>query len=243
MTGDFFKGAFALIELTRFLFVIPMQRWFISIFIVVLAAGGLQAQSRIAFLDAAAVLKRMPEAQDAQAQLDRLTDEWKREALSLDQELTRKRTDYERKKLIMTDAERNAIELDISELKKRLDKYRQDKFGTNGELFSKQQTLMKPVYDKLLTAIQEAAAEGKYDYVFDRSSKDHLMLYSNAKFDLTLSVAKKLGLETNDVFSVPLLNKDIKSPIEIQSNTPKPPVEQQAVPPGETSPGGMIDKR
>lgn len=242
MTGDFFKGAFALIELTRFLFVIPMQRWLISIFIVVLAACGLRAQSRIAFLDAAAVLKRMPEAQDAQAQLDRLTDDWKREALGLDQELTRKRTDYERKKLIMTDAERNAIELDISELKKRLDKYRQDKFGTNGELFSKQQTLMKPVYDKLLTAIQEVAAEGKYDYVFDRSSKDHLMLYSNAKFDLTLSVAKKLGLETNDVFSVPLLNKDIKSPIDIQSNTPRPPAEQP-VPPGETSPGGMIDKR
>ena len=241
MTGDFFKGAFALIKLTRFLFVIPMQRWLISIFIVVLAACGLRAQSRIAFLDAAAVLKRMPEAQDAQAQLDRLTDDWKREALGLEQELTRKRTDYERKKLIMTDAERNAVELDISELKKRLDKYRQDKFGTNGELFSQQQSLMKPVYDKLLTAIQEVAAEAKYDYVFDRSSKDHLMLYSNAKFDLTLSVAKKLGLETNDVFSVPLLNKDIKNPIDIQTNTPKPP--GGTPPPVVGQPGGINDKR
>jgi outer membrane protein len=203
-----------------------MKRCILSIFIVVLAACGLQAQSRIGFLDAAALLKRMPEAQDAQAQLDRLTDDWKREALTMDQELARKRTDYERKKLIMTDAERNAVELDISELKKRLDKYRQDKFGTNGELFSQQQNLMKPVYDKLLKAIEEAAADAKYDYVFDRSSKDHLMLYSNAKFDLTMSVAKKLGLETNDIFSVPLLNKDIKSPPEGTGKKPEAPPTQ-----------------
>jgi outer membrane protein len=211
-----------------------MKRCIISILLMVLAACGLQAQSRIAFIDAAALLKRMPEAQDAQAQVDRFADDWKRESLTMEQELARKRTEYERKKLIMTDAERNAIELDISELKKRLDKYRQDKFGTNGELFSQQQTLMKPVYDKLLTAIQEVAAEAKYDYVFDRSSKDHLMLYSNAKFDLTLSVAKKLGLETNDVFNVPLLNKGIKSPFEDSGN--KPPSENP--PPVPEQPGG-----
>jgi outer membrane protein len=217
-----------------------MQRCIISILFVVLAACGLQAQSKIAFLDAAAVLKRMPEAQDAQAQLDRLTDDWKRDALSMEQELGRKRTEYERKKLIMTDAERNAIELDISELKKRLDKYRQDKFGASGELFSQQQTLMKPVYDKLLTAIQEVAAEAKYDYVFDRSSKDHLMLYSNAKFDLTMAVAKKLGLETNDVFNIPLLNKDVK-PLQETPRNPNTPGESPA--PIHEPPAGTIDKR
>jgi outer membrane protein len=212
-----------------------MQRYILSGIFLVLAACGLHAQSRIAYLDAAAILKRMPEAQDAQAQVDRLTDDWKREALTMEQELTRKRTEYERKKLIMTDAERNAIELDISELKKRLDKYRQDKFGANGELFSQQQNLMKPVYGRLLKAIDEVAAEGKYDYVFDRSSKDHLMLYSNAKFDLTLAVVKKLGIETNDVFSVPLLNKDVKSPFETPTGTTTkqgqqpPPVPEQPI--------------
>lgn len=204
------------------------------------AASGLRAQSRIGFLDAAAILKRMPEAQDAQAQLDRMTDEWKREAATMDQELTRKRNEYERKKLIMTDAERSAVEVDISELKKRLDKYRQDKFGASGELFTQQQSLMQPVYDKLLKAIEEAAAEAKYDYVFDRSSKDHLMLYSNAKFDLTLNVAKKLGLETNDIFSIPLLDKKESQTPPPQNPRTSPPPRESPLPPGG---GGMLEKR
>src|SRR6185503_4677474 len=134
-------------------------------------------------------LKKMPEAQDAQAQLDRLADEWKRDAASMDQELNRKRAEYDRKKLIMTDAERNAVETDISELRKRLDAYRQSKFGPSGELFTQQQNLTKPVHAKLLAPIAEAAAVAKYHYFFDRSSKDHLMLYSNAKFALTQAVA------------------------------------------------------
>jgi len=35
----------------------------------------------------------------------------------------------------MTDAERNAVELDMGDLKKRIDQYRQDKYGAGGDLY------------------------------------------------------------------------------------------------------------
>jgi outer membrane protein len=197
------------------------------------------AQSKMAFIDAGKLLKQLPEATDADSRLAQLIANWNKEVSDMESELTRKRADYEKKKLIMSDAERTAFELDITDLKKRIDQYRQQKYGPNGELATQQATLMKPAYDKLLKAIEEVALEGKYDYVFDKASKDLALLYTNAKFDLTNAVAKKLGLETNDIFSTPLLNK-LNTPGQ-QSNTPQqqPPVNQgkpAPVPPVQTAP-------
>jgi outer membrane protein len=167
----------------------------------------------------------MPEAVDAESRLDQLVTGWNREVTDMEADLKRKRDDYERKKLIMTDAERNAIELDITDLKKRIDQYRQDKYGTNGDLYKQQAELMKPAYEKFNKALEDVALEGKYDFIFDRGSNDHSILYTNAKFDVSIPVAKKLGLETNDMFNIPLINNPLNKP-----NTNQP---------NQTPPGGM----
>jgi outer membrane protein len=189
-------------------------------------------QTRIAYIDATKILKRMPEAVDAESRLDQFVSQWNKEVSDMEADLKRKRDDYDRKKLIMTDAERNAVELDITDLKKRIDGFRQEKYGTGGELYRQQAELMKPAYDKLNKALEEVALDGKYDFVFDRSSTDHSILYTNAKFDLSIPVAKKLGLETNDIFNIPLLNNPLNSN---KPNTPN----QQNVPP-KVPPGQVI---
>lgn len=206
-----------------------MKRPSFILFVLLVAALPMisAAQGRIAFVDATKLLKKMPESADVESRLQQLIDTWNREANDMQTELDRKKNEYERKKLIMTDAERGAVETDVVELKKRLDSYRQGKYGTNGELFTQQATLMKPVYDKLLKAISEVATEEKYDYVFDRGDKSHSMLFGNAKFDLTNSVAKKLGLETNDIFSTPLLDRFNNSNTNT-GTTPQPPVDKRA---------------
>lgn len=188
----------------------------------IFTSTGSFGQSRIAYIDGTKILKRMPEAVDAETRLDQLVNQWNKEVADLEADLKRKRDDFERKKLIMADAERNAVEVDITELKKRIDQYRQDKYGANGELYKQQADLMKPAYDKLMKAIEEVALDGKYDYVFDRSStKDYSILYTNAKFDLSIPVAKKLGLETNDIFNIPLINNAL-NPKKPDSHNPNP---------------------
>ncbi len=191
------------------------------------------AQNRIAYVDAMKLLKQLPEAMDAESHLNQFVSQWNKEVADLETELNRKRIDYERKKLIMSDPERSAAELDISELKKRIDQYRQTKYGPNGELVTQQEGLMKPAYDKLLKAIEDVALESKYDYVFYKSSKEIALLYTNAKFDLTNAVAKKLGLETNDIFSVPLINNTKQ---QQQTNMPPPDQRGQPQPPSQTDP-------
>ncbi len=184
-------------------------------------------QTRVAYIDAQKLLKRMPEVKDASARLDQLTSSWTKEATDMQNELDRKQAEYDRRKLIMTDAERNASELELTNLRKKHDDFLHAKFDQNGgDLFAQEAALMKPAYDKLSAAIKECASDGNYDYVFDRSSKDVILLYTNSKFDLTLPVARKLGIES-EILSTPLVN-----------NGPKPGTAPngQTQTPGQTQP-------
>jgi outer membrane protein len=168
-------------------------------------------QTRVAYIDAGKLLKRMPEVKDAQARLDQLTSSWTKEATDMQSDIDRKQAEFDRRKLIMTDAERNAAELDLTNLTKKHTDFLHSKFDQNGgDLFAQEAALMKPAYDKLSTAVKECAADGNYDYVFDRSSKDVVMLYTNSKFDLTLPVARKLGIES-EILSTPLVNNGPKT--------------------------------
>ncbi len=144
-------------------------------------------------------------------------------------EIDRKQSDYDRRKLIMTDAERTSAELDLQNLRKKRDDYLHQKFDpqTGGELYAQQAQLMKPAYDKLTNAIKEAAEDGKYDYVIDRSSKDVVLLYTNSKFDLTIPVARKLGIES-EILTTPLVQGTNKP-----TQPGAPAIQQSVQQPGE----------
>jgi outer membrane protein len=77
------------------------------------------------------------------------------------------------------------------DLEKKISDYRNQKFGPNGELFQKQNEIMKPVQDKVFNAIQKVAADNGYDYILDKSG-DALLLFSNDKYDLTDKVLAAL---------------------------------------------------
>ena len=200
--------------------------WFLVLSALLVAAPAIAQPARVAYIDADKLLKKMPEATDAKSRLDQLTQAWTKEASDMQAEIDRKQADFDRRKLIMTDAERSAMELDIATLKKRRDDFMQQKFGPNGgELFQQEAQLMKPAYDKLTAAIKEVAEEGNYDYVIDRSSKDVVLLYTNSKYDITLPVARKLGIESS-ILSTPLVsskpgtNPNAQAPREPNNSTP-----------------------
>lgn len=197
-------------------------------------APSLQAQTKVAYLDAAKLLKRMPEAKDADTRISQLVGMWTKEANEMQSEIDRKQTDFDRRKLIMTDAERSATQLDLDNLRKRIDEFRHAKFDENGgELFAQQQQLMKPAYDRLATAIKELAADLGFDYVIDRSSHDVILLYTNSKYDLTIPVARKLGIE-NEILSTPLIPTG-------KPGAPSTPGQSSATPnPGEKPPSNPL---
>jgi outer membrane protein len=149
------------------------------------------AQTKIAYINSQSIMEQLPEAQDAQKQLDALTQDWQNELNRMASDMQRKVDEYDKRKLIMTDKRRAEVEKELQDLDKKLVDYRNQKFGTNGELFTKQNELMKPIQEKIFKAVKDVADAEGYDYVVDRSSST-LLLYANNKHDLTQKVLEKI---------------------------------------------------
>ncbi|HTY37039.1 MAG TPA: OmpH family outer membrane protein [Bacteroidota bacterium] len=149
------------------------------------------SQAKVAFVTTDAIMKQLPDAQDAQKQLDQIVVDWQGELNKLQQDWQKKYDDYEKRKLIMTEQRRVDAEKELRDLDTKIADYRNKKFGQNGDLFQKQNELMKPVQDRVFKAIQDVAVEEGYDYVFDKSG-EILLMYANAKYDLTTKVLAKL---------------------------------------------------
>jgi outer membrane protein len=151
-------------------------------------------QLNIGYVDSDTIMENLPDAQDARQKLDALIQEWQSELDKLEGEWKSKYDDYEKRKLIMTDQTRAELEQELIQLEQQIADFREKKFGTNGELFQKQDELMKPVQNRIFKAIEEIALEDDLDYVFDRSG-DIMLLFAKEEHDLTGRVLEKLKLE------------------------------------------------
>jgi outer membrane protein len=153
------------------------------------------AQVKIAYFNSDAIMKQLPDAQDAQKQLDQLVADWQQELNKMQDEWKKKFDDYDKRKLIMTEQRRAEAERELRDMDQKIVDFRTQKFGQNGELFNKQNELMKPVQDRVFKAVQDVAREDGYDYVFDKSG-DILLMYANEKYDLTQKIFTKLKVTT-----------------------------------------------
>ena len=159
--------------------------------LLAMAAMPLAAQMKIGHVNSNAIMKQLPDAQDAQKQLDALTAQCQEDLNKMQSDWKRKFDEYDKRKLIMTEQRRSEAERELRELDQRIVDFRNQKFGQNGELFTKQNDLMKPVQDRVFKAIQDVAREDGYDYVFDRSG-EILLMFANEKYDLTQKVMDRL---------------------------------------------------
>ena len=172
-----------------------MKLIFISLFVYLpLLSFVCSAQLKIGYVDSDTIMDNYPDVQDARQKLDALIQEWQTELRKLESDLKLKQDDYDKRKLIMTEQTSTEAKADITKLEKEIADYRDKKFGANGELFQKQNELMKPLQNKVFTIIQQVATEEALDFVFDRSG-DILFLYAKPEYDVTSKVIERLKLE------------------------------------------------
>jgi outer membrane protein len=156
-----------------------------------LISSGANAQSKIGWINSKTIMDKLPEAQDAQRQIDNLVAEWQSELAKMQNDWQKKFQEYDKKKLIMTDQLRVDAEKNLQDLDKKIVDYRNKKFGQNGDLFVKQNEIMKPIQNKIFKILQDIAKEDEYDYIFDKSG-DILLMYTNDKYDLTDKVIERM---------------------------------------------------
>jgi len=149
------------------------------------------AQMKIGYISSETIMQTLPEAIDAQKALDALVAQWEGELQKMQADWKRKFDEYEKKRLIMTDQVRSETEKQLRELDQSVSDYRNKKFGQNGEMFQKQNEVMKPIQNKLFQVLETLAKEDGYDYIFDKSG-EILLLYTNEKHDLTQKVLQRM---------------------------------------------------
>jgi outer membrane protein len=163
---------------------------FLLLFVLTLSLP-LFSQVKVGYVDSETIMKQLPEAQEAQRKIDALVQQWQAELQKMKDEWKSKYDEYERRKLILTDEARAQMERELSELDRRIAEFQMQKFGPDGELYRKQDELIKPVQSKIFNAIKEVALKEGFDFVFDKSG-EILLLYANEKYDLTQKVLNKL---------------------------------------------------
>ncbi len=172
-----------------------MKSTFISLIITFSLLSSFSfAQLKIGYVDSDTIMDNSPDMQDARQKIDALIQEWQTEIRRMENELNAKQDDYDKRKLIMTEQTSADALAEIAKMKKDIADYRDKKFGANGELFQKQDELMKPIQNKVFNIIQEIATDEELDFVFDRSG-DILFLYAKPDYDITSKVIDKLKLE------------------------------------------------
>jgi outer membrane protein len=159
--------------------------------LVLMVPGLVLAQMKIGHINSEQIMQTLPEAQDAQKSLDNMVAQWESELQKMQSDLKKKFDEYDKKKLILTDQARADREKELRDLEQSIGNYRNGKFGQNGELFQKQNEVMKPIQNKMFKVVEDIAKEDGYDYVFDKSG-EILLLYAIDKHDLTLKVLQRM---------------------------------------------------
>ncbi len=161
------------------------------VFIFALLVNNVNAQTKIGFVDSDAIMKQLPDYQDTQKKIDALIKEWNEELGKFEKDWKAKYDDYEKRKLILSEQKRVEIEKELVQLESVVTRYKDEKFGVGGELFRKQEELMKPITNRIFNVIQQIAKDEDFDFIFDRSG-DLMFLYAKEKYDITSLVLEKL---------------------------------------------------
>lgn len=162
---------------------------FITLFVV---TGVFGQQQRIGVVDTEKILKRIPEYNTAQKQLDQLSGTWEGEVEALMLEASGMEKSYRAEKVLLTDEMRKEREEAIAKKQKEARELQRKYFGPKGELFKKRMELVKPIQDQVYNAIQDVALRRKFDLILDKANA-LTILYVSDKMDISDEVLVKLG--------------------------------------------------
>lgn len=155
--------------------------------------GNTNAQIKVAIIDSDYILNKIPQYVSAQNTLDALAKDWQEEIEKVFAEIDKMYRAYQAEAVLLPDDVKIKRQEAIINKEKEAKELQRKRFGTNGDLFQKRQELIKPIQDRLATAIEEYANEGNYSLILDRSSSSNIM-FANPRLEKSDDILKKMGL-------------------------------------------------
>lgn len=172
-----------------------MKKILASIAVVLLFATTTFAQ-KFAYIDSEYIMQNVPEYNDAQAQIDELSTEWQGEVEAKFKAIDKLYKDYQAESVLLPEEMKRKREDDIIKAEKEAKELQKKRFGKDGDLFKKRQELIKPIQDKVFSAIEQVAQAKNYAIIFDKSGSVTVM-WADSKYDISDDVLDEMGYSFN----------------------------------------------
>lgn len=168
-----------------------MKKLFFALIFIFVGLNFANAQ-KVAVVDMDYVLKNIPSYETASEQLNQLSKKWQKEVEQLNKEAENLYKNYQSELVFLSAEMKSKRESEILEKEKAAQDLKRKYFGSDGELFKKRETLMKPIQDEVYNAIKTISDEKSYQMVLDKNSGSSI-IYVSAKIDISDDVLAKLG--------------------------------------------------
>ena len=157
----------------------------------------LLAQVKVGYVDSNEIINSLDEVRQVQVDLEKEQRRLENEMNDLMIRLDSLNQDYERQRLLMSESRRQEKENDLRKLKENIQTFQMEKFGPEGEIYSKQTKLLKPVLKKINEAIEKVGSERSYDLILDAQTGG--IVYALESHNLTEDVLEELSKSTGSV--------------------------------------------
>jgi outer membrane protein len=152
------------------------------------------ADVKIGYIDSNEIMTKFEEVRQVQVTLEKEQRKLQAEMENLIQQLDSLKQEYDRQRLLMSDSRRQEKEQELVRSEQQIQKFQMDKFGPEGEIYRKQNQLLKPVLAKVDEAIQAVGKRQQYDYIMD--AVGGAIVYALDSNNLTEDVIEELRKST-----------------------------------------------
>jgi len=152
---------------------------------------------RYAYVDTEYILTNLQAYEDAQKELNRISDQWQKEIEQRYESIDRLYKAYQAEKVLLTDEMRKEREEEIVRKEQEAKELQRQRFGVDGDLFKRRQELIQPIQDDIYNAIKEVAQGGGFSVIFDKGNQSNI-LYADPRYDKSDRVLSRLGVSARD---------------------------------------------
>ena len=138
------------------------------------------------------VMSHVPDYNQAQTRLNKYIEEWRTELDNKFTELDKLKQAYEKEAYLLPDGLKRRRQEEIKNKEQEVINLQRQRFSTGGDLDKKRTELMKPVQDRIYSAIERIANEKSYIFVFDKSASS-TVIFASKKYDISDQVLEILG--------------------------------------------------
>ncbi len=164
----------------------------LSVLAIVLFCAFNAGAQKIGYVDTDYILNSIPEYKAAQTELDKLSVDWQKEIEAKYNEIDKLYKAYQADAILLTDDMKKKRENEIINKEKEVKELQKQRFGVDGELFKKRQELVKPLQDKIYSAVKAVAERSGLAIIIDKAGQVAI-LYANTKYDKSDDVLTYLG--------------------------------------------------